>query len=111
VLAIAVRQTIGIPAQDPAEGLQPAHRIGARSERHAAGRHMEDICAACLIEHVRPLKKARKRLAVGAVADKPQAGVRRNLVCNASHVAAQATTPEMIFWALSHDIWLCHLNA
>ena len=80
--------TIGVPTEDLAGEMQAAHRVRAHCKLHAARRHMEDICSA--FEHVRSFKEARKRLAVLAVADETKAGVRRDLVCDAAHVAAPA---------------------
>ena len=55
---------------------------------------MDDVGAAGVIEHVRPLEKARERLAVCAVADEAKGGVRRNLAGDATHVAAPAAEQE-----------------
>jgi hypothetical protein len=56
---------------------------------------MEDIGPAGLIEHIGPSEEAGKRLAIPAVADETEAGVRRDIVCDAAHMAASATKPEM----------------
>jgi len=78
--------TISVPAEDLAGEVQAAHSVRARGKLHAARWHMEDVCSARCIEHVRPLEEVRKRLAVLAVADETKAGVRRNFVRDAAHV-------------------------
>jgi hypothetical protein len=85
---------ICVPAEDLAGELQAAHSVRARGQLHAARRHMEDVCSARWIEHVRPLEEARERLAVPAVADEAKAGVRRNVARDAAHVAAPAGKRE-----------------
>jgi hypothetical protein len=92
---------ISVPTEDLAGEMQAAHRIRARCKLNAARRQMEDICSACRIEHVRLFEEARKRLAVLAIADETEAGVRRNFVCDAAHVTAPAAKRESI-WVLSH---------
>jgi hypothetical protein len=75
---------------------------------------MEDICSAGAIEHVGPSEKPRKSLAVSAIADEPEAFIRRNLVCDALYAATLATKREMmpwvllwvLPWVLSHDTHL-----
>jgi hypothetical protein len=93
--------TISVPAEDLAGKVQAAHSIRARGKLHAARWHLENVCSARCIEHVWPLKEARKRLAVLAVTNKTEAGVRRNFVRGAAHVAAQAAKRE-ILRVLSH---------
>jgi hypothetical protein len=88
--------TLSVPAEDPAGEVQAAHGLGAGGKLHAARRHMEDIRSARSIEHVRPLEKARKRLAVPAVADETEAGIWRNFVGDAAYVAAQAAKREIL---------------
>jgi hypothetical protein len=88
--------TIGVPAEDLAGEAQAAHGVGARGKLHAARRHLEDVCPARCIEHVRPLEKARERLAILAVADKSEAGGRCNLACDAAHVAAPAPKRQVL---------------
>lgn len=51
---------------------------------------MEDVCSASYIEHVRLLQEVRKRLAVLTVADETEAGVGRNFVRDAVHLAVPA---------------------
>ena len=80
--------TIRVPTEDLAREMQAPHRVRAGCELHAARWHMEDICSACCIEHVRSFKEARKGLAVLAIADEAETRVRRNFVCDATHVAA-----------------------
>jgi dGTP triphosphohydrolase len=66
---------------------------------------VEDVCSTRFIEHVWPLEEARERLTVLAVADETEAGVRRNFVRDAAHVAASAAKQE-ILRALSHKTQL-----
>jgi hypothetical protein len=87
--------TLSVPAVDPAGEVQAAYGFRARGKLHAARRHMEDIRSARGIEHVRPLEKTRKRLAVLAVADETEAGIWRNVVGDAAYVAAQASKREI----------------
>ena len=94
--------TIGVPAEDLAGEVQAAHGVRARSKLHAARRHMEDICSARRIEHVWPFEEARKRLAIPAVADETEAGIRRHFVCDAAYVAALAAKRE-ISWDLNQE--------
>jgi hypothetical protein len=58
-----------------------------RSELRAARWHMEDVCSASYIEHVRALQDVRQCL---AVADETQAAVGRHFVRDAVHVATPA---------------------
>jgi hypothetical protein len=88
--------TISVPAEDPAGEVEAAHGVGARGKLHAARWHMEDIRSACCIDHVRLFEEARKRLAVQAVADEAEAGVWRNFVRDAAHVAAPASKREIL---------------
>jgi hypothetical protein len=94
--------TISVPAEDLLGEVQAAHGFGARSKLHAAPRHVKDISSARSIEHVWPLEKARKRLAILAVTDETEAGIWGNFVGNAAYVAAEATKRE-IPRSLSHD--------
>jgi hypothetical protein len=75
--------TISVPAEDAAGEVEAAQGVLARRKLHAPRWHMEDICSARIIEHVRPLEEARKRLAVLAVADETESGLWRNFVCQA----------------------------
>jgi hypothetical protein len=93
--------TISIPTEDPAGEMQAAYRVRACCKLHAARRHMENIRAACCIEHVRSFEETRKGLAVPAVADETEAGIRRNLICDAAHMAAPAAKRDSI-WVLNH---------
>jgi len=62
-----------------------------------AGRgHMEDICSAGGIEHVRASEEARKGLAIPAVAGETEAGVRRHAVSDAAHLAAPVAKRQSI---------------
>ena len=88
--------TISVPAEDPAGEVEAAHGLRAGGKLHAARWHMEDICSACCIEHVRPLEEARKRLAVQAVAEEAEAGIWRNFVRDAAHVAAPAAKRKIL---------------
>jgi len=87
--------TVGIPAEDLAGEVQAAHRVRARGKLHTARWHMEDVRSARRIEHVWPFEEARKRLAISAVADKAEAGIRCNIVCDAAHVATPAAKREI----------------
>jgi len=82
--------TISVPAEDVGGEAQAAHSVHARSKLHTTRWHLEDLCSARCVEHVRPLEEARERLAVPAVADEAKAGVRRNFACDAAHAAAPA---------------------
>jgi hypothetical protein len=88
--------TIRVPTEDLAGELQATHRLRACCQLHAACWHMEDIRPARRIEHVRSFEEARKRLAVLAIADETEPGVRCNFVCGATHLAAPATKRESI---------------
>ena len=55
---------------------------------------MNDVGAAGVIEHVRPLEKARERLAVCAVADEAKGRVWRNLARDATHMGRIGSTEE-----------------
>jgi hypothetical protein len=57
---------------------------------------MEDVRSARLIEDVRALEKVRKRLAVLAIADEAETGIRRNVVCDPAHVTAPAAQCESL---------------
>jgi hypothetical protein len=94
VLAIGVRQQSAYQRRTLAEKLMQRTGIRAGGEGHARGRHMDDVGAASVVEHVRPLEKARERLAVCAVADEAKAGVRGNLAGDAAHVAAPTAERE-----------------
>src|ERR1700744_5024193 len=88
--------TLRVPAEDLVGELQAAHRVRARCKLHAACWHMEDLCSACGIEHVRSFEEASKRLAIPAVADETEAGVRRNFVGDAAHVTAPAAKRQSV---------------
>jgi len=49
--------TIGVPAEDLIGEHQAAHGVRACGQFHAAGGHLEDVCSACCIEHVRTARK------------------------------------------------------
>jgi len=87
--------TIGVPAEDLAGEAQAAHSVPARGKLHAASWHLENVCSARCVEHVRPLEEARERLTVLAVADEAEAGGRRDLARDAAHVAAPAPKREV----------------
>jgi len=57
---------------------------------------MEDVRSTCRIEHVRPIKEARERLAVLAIADETKADMRRDTIRDAAHVAAPAAKQEIL---------------
>src|SRR5262252_2144125 len=88
--------TISVPAKDLVGEAQAAHRVHARGKLHATRRHLEDLGSACCVEHVRPLEEARERLAVLAVADEAEAGVRRNFGRDAAHTAALAAKRKVL---------------
>ena len=71
--------SIGVPALWRGAG---THGVRARGELHAPGRHLEDVRSAGRVEHVRPLKETRERLAVLAVADEAEAAGRGNVACD-----------------------------
>src|SRR5262249_12996500 len=71
--------TIGVPAQDLAGEPDATHRTCASAKLHATRWHLEDVCSACRVEHVRPFEEARERLAICAIANKAEASGRRNL--------------------------------
>ena len=83
--------TFRVPAENLAGDMQAANSVCARGKFHAACWHLEDIRATRCIEHVRPLKKVRERLAIPAVTNKTKAGMRRNLIGDPAHVAAPAS--------------------
>ena len=87
--------TISVPAEDCAGKAQAAHTILARSKLEAARWHVEDVCSACCVEHVGSLEKACERLTVLAVADEAEAGVGRNFIRDAAHVATPAAKREI----------------
>jgi hypothetical protein len=87
--------TVGVPPEDPAGELQATHGIRACGQLHAPGRHVEDIRSTRGIEHVRPIEETRKGPAIAAVADEAKAPVRRNAVCNATHMAAPAAKRDV----------------
>ena len=88
--------TISVPAEDLAGEAQAAHSVRARCKPHAARWHLEDVCPGRCVEHVRPLEEARERLAVLAVAEEAEAGVRRNFARDAAHAAAPAAKREVL---------------
>src|SRR6516225_4274535 len=88
--------TISVPAKDLVGEAQAAHRVHARGKLHATHWHLEDLGSVCCVEHVGPLEEARERLAVLAVADEAEAGVRRNFARDAAHAAALAAKREVI---------------
>jgi hypothetical protein len=84
--------TIGVPAQDlrvVAEAQAP-EGVRPRGEPHAARRHLENVRPARRVEHIRSIEKKRERLAILAVADKPEASGRRDLACKSANVTAPA---------------------
>src|SRR5262249_5741914 len=82
--------TIRVPAEDALREVQAAHGIRARSKFYAARGNVENICSTGGIEHVRASKETRKCLTVVTVTDETKAGVLRNDVCRAVHLAATA---------------------
>ena len=66
--------TIGIPVKDAmGREAHATHRISTDSKLDAADWHLEDVCSARFVEHVRSFQKTRERLTILAVADKAQA--------------------------------------
>src|SRR5262249_14601299 len=88
--------TISVPAEHLVGEAQAAHSVHARSKLHATRWHLEDLCSARRVEHVRPLEEARERLAVLAVADEAEAGVRRYFAGDAAHAATPAAQREVM---------------
>jgi hypothetical protein len=82
--------TIGVPAEHPAREVQAADGVRACRKCHATGRHVEDVCSARAVQHVRPPKKARERLTIAAVADEAEAPIGRHDVSYAAHMPAPA---------------------
>src|SRR5262249_3259632 len=82
--------TISVPSEDLTGEAHAAHGVGAGGKPHAARWHLENVCSARCVERIRPLKESRERLAVLAVADETEAGVRRNFARDATHAAAPA---------------------
>src|SRR5262245_17757256 len=87
--------TIGVPAEDLAGEAQAAHSVRARGKPQASRWHLENVCSARCVEHVRPLEEARERLTVLAIADEAEAGGRRDFARAAEHVAASTTKREV----------------
>jgi len=88
--------TIRVPAEDLAGDVQAANSVCACGELHAARWHLEDVCSAGSVEHIRALEETRERLAILTIADKAETGVRRNFVRDATHMAAPATKREVL---------------
>src|SRR6185436_2052355 len=87
--------TIRVPAEDLAGEMQAAHGVYTRGQLHTTRRHLENVCSACRIEHVRTAEETRERLTIPAVTHEAEAGVGRNFVRDAAHVAAPATQRDM----------------
>jgi len=88
--------TISVPAEDLTGEAHAAHSVRACGKPHAARWHLENVCSARCVERIRPLKESRERLAVLAVADEAEAGVRRNFARDATHAAAPAAKREVL---------------
>ena len=88
--------TISVPAEDLAREAQAAHSVRARGKLYAARGHLKDVRSTRRIEHIRPLQETRKRLAILAVTDEAEAGIRRNFMRDASHMATPATKQEIL---------------
>src|SRR6516162_4963924 len=88
--------TISVPAEDLVGEAQAAQSVHARSKLHATCWHLEDLCSARCVEHVRPLEEARERLAVLAVADEAEDGVRRNFARDTAHAATPAAQRKVM---------------
>ena len=87
--------TIGVPAQNLVREAQAPKGVRARGELHAPGRHLEDVCPAGRVEHVRSLEETGERLAVLAVADEAEAGGRGDVARDAAHTAALTPKREV----------------
>src|SRR5215471_18837863 len=87
--------TISVPALDFVGKAQAAHSLEASGERHLARRHLKNVRAAGIVENVRSLEEARKRLAVLAVADESEAGGRRNRAGDAAHTTATTSQRDI----------------
>src|SRR5262245_55293724 len=87
--------TIGAPAEDLAGETQATHCVHSGGKLHATRWHLENVCSACSVEHVRPLQEARERLAILAIANEAEASGRRNHARDAVHVAAPAPKREV----------------
>jgi hypothetical protein len=97
--------TVSVPAKDSLGGeAQAPNRVSASGKLNVSRRHLENVCSPSYIEHVGPIEKARKRLAILAVAHEAEAAGRRNLTRHAAHVATSATKREIQPQA-------CHLGA
>jgi hypothetical protein len=88
--------TIRVPSEDLAGEVQTAHSVHTRYQFHPACWHLKDIGSTRIVEHVRPLQKARERLTVLAVANEAEAGGRRNVSRNPAHVPAPAPKREIV---------------
>jgi hypothetical protein len=92
--------TFGVPAQDPVGEAQTPHGVRARGELHARRGHLEDVRSAGRVDHVRPLKVTRERLAVLAVAGETEAGGRGDIARDAAHKATLTPKREVYGHAL-----------
>src|SRR5260221_14424087 len=95
VLAIGVRQQSVYQRKTLFGEAQAPHGVRTCGQPHAPGRHLEDVRSAGRVEHVRPLKETRERLAILAVADGAEAGGRGNVAREAAHAAAPAPKREV----------------
>jgi hypothetical protein len=82
--------TIRVPPENFFGEAQAPQCIRAGGKLQATRWHLKDVRTAGSIEHVGALEKMRERLAVLAVADKPEARRRRHVARDAVHVAAAA---------------------
>lgn len=87
--------TFGVPAEHHVGEMQAAHGVGAGRNLHAAHWHLEYVCSACRVEHVRPIEEACECLAILAVADETQALGRRNAARDTAYMAAPAPKREV----------------
>jgi hypothetical protein len=79
---------VRIPAEDFSGELQAPQHLRAGRQLYAAYRHLEDFRSAGWVEHVRSLEETCKRLAIHAVADKPESGVWCNFIGRAADTTA-----------------------
>src|SRR5271169_6164171 len=104
--------TFGVPAQNLVGEARAPHGVRSRGDLHPPGRHLENVPSAGLVEHVRPLEEACKRLAVLAVADEAEASRRGDGARDAAHAAAPAKR-EVHYDIVAFDIGPngCGINA
>jgi hypothetical protein len=93
--------TVSEPTQEFAGKTYATQSIQAGGERHLTRRQLENLRAAASVENVWSLKKTRKRLAVLAIADKAEAGGRRNRAGDAAQMTTTASDGNSAHLAFS----------